>query len=56
MAADVEQLNYRERSVDETLQEHERRITRLEKVTLVGVGYVLSDADLFVEPLVAFLL
>jgi len=56
MAADVEQLNYRERSVDETLQEHERRITRLEKVTLVGIGYVLSDANLLIEPLLALLL
>lgn len=56
MAADVEQLNYRKRSVDETLQEHERRITRLEKVMLVAIGYVISDAGLFIEPLLMLLL
>jgi len=55
MAADVEQLNYREQNVDETLTDHERRITRLEKVTLVAIGYVLSDANLLIDPLLTFL-
>jgi hypothetical protein len=36
-------LTYRERDVDDTLDDHESRISRLEKVALVGVGYGLAS-------------
>jgi len=38
-----ERLSYRERDVDETLDDHDRRLSRLEKVALVGVGYGIAE-------------
>lgn len=36
---------YRQQDVDHTLSDHERRITRLEKVALLGVGYGLAEGS-----------
>jgi hypothetical protein len=35
--------SYRERDVDETLDDHDHRISRLEKIALVGFGYGLAS-------------
>jgi hypothetical protein len=37
-------LSYRERDVDETLDDHEKRITTLERAKLLGMGYILAKA------------
>lgn len=42
-AADGGHLSYRERDVVETLDEHDRRINRLEKAGLIGMGYALAQ-------------
>jgi hypothetical protein len=34
---------YRQRDVDDTLDDHEGRITRLEKIALLSVGYGLAE-------------
>lgn len=34
---------FRQQNVDETIKDHERRITRLEKVALIGAGYLIAD-------------
>jgi len=42
--------SYRERDVDERLDDVEHRITRLEKAALIGLGYAIaSGADIVVE-------
>jgi hypothetical protein len=45
MASDSSQYerSYRERDVDETLDDHDYRISRLEKIALVGFGYALAS-------------
>jgi len=35
---------YRERDVDETLDEHEQRLTRLEKLSFIILGYIAAEA------------
>lgn len=37
-------LSYRERDVDEKLDDHEQRITNLERAKLLGIGYLLAKA------------
>lgn len=37
------QLSYRERDVDDTLDDHENRLNRLEKVMLVAFGYGIAS-------------
>lgn len=49
-------LTYRERNVDDELDDHESRISRLEKAFLIGVGYVLADQDVLLEPLIGLIL
>lgn len=39
-----DRLTYRKQDVDETLEEHDRRITRLEKAAYIGLGYVLATS------------
>lgn len=34
---------YREKDVDDTLNDHEERLTRLEKIALIGIGYGLAE-------------
>lgn len=40
----VYEPSYRQQDVDETLDDHDRRINRLEKGALVALGYVTADA------------
>lgn len=42
---------YRERSVDEALEEHDTRISRLEKGALIAIGYGLHDGGTLVSAL-----
>lgn len=35
--------SYRQRDVDNMLAEHEKRLTRLEKIALLGLGYGLAS-------------
>jgi len=51
----VERLTYRERDVDDELDDHERRISRLEKAGLVAVGYGVAEQNMIVETIFAFL-
>lgn len=44
----VEDLSYRENDVDQTLDEHDRRISRLEKIALIGIGYGLAEGSAFI--------
>jgi len=37
-------LSWRERDVDEKLDDHEQRITTLERAKLLGMGYLLAKA------------
>lgn len=48
-------LSYREKGVDDTLDEHDARIKRLEKVALVGIGYALAEGSNIVTDLAQFI-
>lgn len=39
------ELSYRERDQAETLDNHEKRITRLEKFAYVGMGAIAAQSD-----------
>lgn len=43
--SDVYDPSYRQKSVDTTLDQHERRISRLEKVALITVGYGIAEGS-----------
>jgi len=43
MGSESRSLTYREKDVDSTLDEHDRRISRLEKAAWVGAGYVVAE-------------
>jgi hypothetical protein len=43
MGRETYEPSYRQEDVDTTLEDHERRITRLEKVALVAAGYFVAD-------------
>lgn len=47
--------SYRQKSVDGTLDEHEKRITRLEKAGLIVLGYSIAEGSGIVETFAAFL-
>lgn len=47
---------YRERDVDETLEDHEGRIYRLERVALIGIGYGLAEGGNVVQVAANFLM
>lgn len=47
-------LSYRERDVDETLDDHEARITTLERAKLLGIGYLLSEAPNIAGTVIGF--
>ena len=47
--------SYRERDVDDTLDEHDTRISRLEKAFLVGAGYGLATGAEIVTQVTQFL-
>jgi hypothetical protein len=49
-------LTYREQAVDETLDEHDRRISRLEKALLIAVGYVFADQNVLLDPILGLFL
>jgi hypothetical protein len=51
-----DELTYREQDVDETLDDHDRRISRLEKLALLAVGYVTADAPDVVRELSTLLI
>lgn len=46
---------YRQRDVDDTLEDHDSRISRLEKGALVGLGYALATAPEVVGQVMQFL-
>jgi len=48
------ELPYRERHVDETLDDHEQRITSLERGKLLAIGYILAEAPSIVASLSGF--
>jgi hypothetical protein len=48
-ASEQPQLTYREQAVEEELDDHDRRISRLEKSLLIAVGYVLADQDVLID-------
>lgn len=43
------QPTYRQQDVDDTLDEHDRRLSRLEKAVLVGFGYGLAEGYEIIE-------
>jgi hypothetical protein len=45
---------YRQQNVDSTLSNHESRISRLEKMALIGIGYGLAEGSNLVTKLVGF--
>ena len=47
--------SYREKDVDNTLEEHDTRISRLEKIALVGVGYGLAEGSTFITDIAQFI-
>jgi hypothetical protein len=57
MASDTSQYerSYRERDVDETLTDHEQRLSRLEKVALIGIGYGLASGAQIITEIGQFL-
>jgi hypothetical protein len=50
------QLTYREKAVEEELDDHDRRISRLEKALLIAVGYVLADQGVLLDPVLGLIL
>lgn len=46
---------YRQQDIDDTLDSHETRIGRLEKISLVGIGYGLAEGSTIVTDLVQFI-
>lgn len=51
-----EELSYREKDVDAKLEEHDRRISRLEKAGLVALGWGISESAELSNMLLSFLL
>lgn len=49
--ADGYEPTYRQQDVDRTLDDHERRIGRLEKAALIGIGYGLAEGGSLVTQL-----
>lgn len=47
---------YRQGDVDQTLEEHDRRISRLEKAGLVAVGYGLAKGSDIIVDISSFIL
>lgn len=46
---------YREQEVDSTLQDHDVRISRLEKVALIGIGYGIAEGSNIVTDIAQFI-
>jgi len=55
-SADEIPLTYREQAVEDTLDEHDRRISRLEKALLIAMGYVLADQDVLLDAVLGLFL
>jgi hypothetical protein len=49
-------LSYREKDVDETLNDHDRRITRLEMAGLVALGWGLAESTQLTDALLSLVL
>lgn len=47
---------YRQQDVDETLDDHEARLSRLEKAALVGAGYAIAEAPDIVNQVLSYAL
>jgi hypothetical protein len=45
---------YREQDVDETLDNHDTRLSRLEKVALLGIGYGLAEGNQLIQAVFGF--
>lgn len=58
MASDTSDgnLTYREQDVDERLDEHDRRISRLEKASLIVLGYGIAEGSSIIETLAALVI
>lgn len=54
MASEQNGRTYRERDVDKTLDDHERRLSRLEIGAIFAAGYVVADAPDVVAALLQF--
>lgn len=52
MGSESYEPTYRQRDVDDTLDNHDTRLSRLEKIALIGAGYGLADGWNIVESLV----
>lgn len=55
MSAEEYHPTYRQQDVDNTLENHDQRISRLEKAFLVGIGYGLAEGYNIVEAVTAFI-
>jgi len=55
-ASSEDSLSYRQRDVDDTLDEHDNRISRLEKAALIGAGYGLAEGSKFVTDVTSLVL
>jgi len=55
MSAEEYHPTYRQQDVDATLDDHDQRISRLEKAFLVGIGYGLAEGYNIVEAVTTFI-
>jgi hypothetical protein len=55
-SAEKPPLTYREQAVEDELDDHDRRISRLEKALLIAVGYVLADQNVLLDPILGLFL
>jgi hypothetical protein len=51
-----EDLSYRERDVDESLDEHDRRISRLEKAGLIALGWGIAESSALTDTLLSLVI
>lgn len=51
-----DKLSYRERDVDDTLDNHDRRITRLEMAGLVALGWGIAESSQLTDALLSLIL
>jgi len=49
-------LTYREQAVEDALDEHDRRISRLEKALLIAIGYVFAEQEMLLDAVLGLVL
>lgn len=52
---DTYEPTYRQKNVDSTLAEHDTRISRLEKMALIGFGYGVAEGSQIITDVAQFL-